>query len=64
MLMGRPPAPPLDQLAQGLLELDAVAWAIRRAGTELPPRLGWRAEELARRVLEAQRELFPFEEKK
>lgn len=56
---GEPAAPPIDQLAQGLLELDWLAYRLEALERELPRRLAGRASELGSRVRSARRRLFP-----
>lgn len=59
LLDGREPAPPEDQLAQGLLELDWIAYALAALEKDLAPALGARAAELARRIRLARKAAFP-----
>ncbi len=59
VMEGEPAAPPIDQLAQGLLELDWLAYRLEALERELPRRLAGRASELGSRVRSARRRLFP-----
>jgi hypothetical protein len=61
MLEGRPPAPPIDQLAQGLLEVDWIVYRLAALERDLPRRLAARAGELANAIRRARRRLFPEE---
>lgn len=54
-----PPAPAEDQLAQGLLEADWLAYRLTALERDLPIRLGGRAGELGKRIRAAVRGLFP-----
>lgn len=59
VLNGEPPAPAEDQLAQGILEIDWLAYNIARLEPDLPARLGARAADLAHRLRAARRAVFP-----
>ena len=56
---GERPAPAEDQLAQGLLEIDWLAYRLAKLERDLPRRLAGPAAELARRIREARLALFP-----
>lgn len=62
ILEGEPPAPAIDQLVQGLLEIDWLAYRLAALERELPADLAGRATELGRRIRAARRDLFPVEE--
>ncbi len=59
VLEGDQAAPAEDQLAQGLLELDWLAYHLASLERDLPPRLGARAADLGRRIRTAKVQLFP-----
>jgi hypothetical protein len=56
---GEVAAPAEDQLAQGLLEVDWIAYRLANLERDLPRRLAGAAGELARRIREARLALFP-----
>lgn len=58
-LEGDRPAPPEDQLVQGLLEIDWIVYRIASLERDLPRRLAGRAGQLALRIREARVQLFP-----
>ncbi len=58
-LEGERAAPAVDQLAQGLLEIDWIVYRLAALERDLPRRLAGRAAELARRIREARMQLFP-----
>ncbi len=58
-LEGEQAAPAVDQLAQGLLEIDWIVYRLAALERDLPRRLAGRAAELARRIREARMQLFP-----
>lgn len=58
-LAGAPAAAPIDQLAQGILELDWIVYRLRALERELPTKLAGRAGELAKEVGGARARLFP-----
>lgn len=59
VLDGRQPAPPEDQLAQGLLELDWIAFRFAALEGDLTPRLAGRTGELSKLIRAARRQTFP-----
>jgi hypothetical protein len=58
-LEGEPAAPAEDQLAQGLLEVDWIAYRLAMLERDLPRRLAGPTGDLARRIREARQVLFP-----
>jgi hypothetical protein len=58
-LEGERAAPAEDQLAQGLLEVGWLSFALERLERDLPPRLGGRAAELGSRIRRLTEDLFP-----
>lgn len=62
LLEGDHPAPAMDQLSQGLLEVDWLAYRFAALERELPRRLAGRAGELGRVLRAARVRLFPTPE--
>lgn len=60
LLEGDVPAPPEDQLSQGLLELDWITYRLASLERDLPRRLAGPTGALARAVRDARHRCFPM----
>lgn len=58
-LAGEPAAPPVDQLTQGILEVEWLAFRLAKLEPDLPRHLGGRAGELSKRIRAAKADCFP-----
>jgi len=59
VMEGHRPAPPIDQLAQALLELDWITYHLAALEASLPRRLAGLAGDLAKRIRMARVSIFP-----